>query len=60
MLNELYEYLVQAYLPQRYPTMFRINSSTNFVKNVITNDTLPLRAPSDRSLTLQLINRNVD
>lgn len=60
MLNELYEFLVQWYLPYRYPTIFRLDSSTGNVDNLVTNDRLPLTAPVDRCETLRVINRNVD
>ena len=60
MLIELYEFLVQVYLPQRYPTIFHIDTPTNIVENLITQDKLPLNAPLDRYLALQIINRNID
>lgn len=61
MLDELYEFLVQAYLPRRYPTVFRLDSSgASILENLITNDTLPLTASADRYETLQRINRNVE
>lgn len=60
MLNELYEFLVQEYLPHRYPTIFRLDSSNGFVENLVTNDRLPLTAPAERYETLRKINRNVE
>ena len=60
MLNELYEFLVQEYLPHRYPTIFRHDLSTGAVENQVTNEILPLTAPADRYETLQKINRNVE
>ena len=60
MLNELYEFLVQEYLPHRYPTIFHLDIPASAIKNLITNDKLPLTSPTDRHETLRLINRNVD
>ncbi|KAI4117708.1 MAG: hypothetical protein LQ338_007502, partial [Usnochroma carphineum] len=60
MLNELYEFLIQGYLPHRYPTIFRLDSSAGAVKNLVTNENLPLTAPADRYEALRIINRNVD
>ena len=60
MLNELYEFLVQDYLPQRYPTIFHLNVSAGTVENLVTSERLPLAAPLDRYETLRRINRNVD
>ena len=60
MLNELYGFLMQYYLPFRYPTIFRLDCSGNSLENLVTNERLPLTAPSDRHETLRKINRNVD
>lgn len=60
MLNELYDFLMQAYLPHRYPTIFHLDSSTNTVENLITHEKLPLTARLNRFETLQIINRNTD
>ena len=60
MLNELYEFLVQEFLPQRFPTIFRLDCSTETVKNLVTKENLPLMAPADRYETLKTLNRNVD
>lgn len=60
MLNELYEFLVQEYLPHRYPTIFRLDFSAGAVENLVTNEILPLIAPADRYETLRRINRNVE
>ena len=69
MVNELYEFLMQTYLPQRYPTIFRLEapsstgagvSTNNTLTNLVTGDKLPLQAPADRYQTLRLINRTVD
>lgn len=60
MLAELYEYLMQVYLPDRYPTMFQRNPSTNTVSNVITGEVMPTAVPADRHEALSIINRNVD
>ncbi|KAK5129044.1 hypothetical protein LTR85_000377 [Meristemomyces frigidus] len=60
MLYELYEFLVPVYLPQRYPTMFVVDNKSKTVKNVITNEALPLAVPSNRHEALSIINRNID
>ena len=66
MLSELYEFLVQAYLPQRYPTIFRRlddscdDSGGAFLENLVTHERLPLTAPTDRYDTLRKINSSVD
>ena len=60
MLNELYEFLVQAYLRHRYSTIFHLDLSTGAVRNLITNERLPLTAPANRYETLRIVNRNVD
>ena len=60
MLNELYEFLVQDFLPQRFPTIFRLDCSTETVENLVTKEKLPLMAPADRYETLKTLNRNVD
>ena len=60
MLNELYEFLIQSYLPTRYPTIFRLSPSTSILKNRITHEEVPLAAPTDRYTTLAIINRTVD
>lgn len=60
MLNELYEFLVQDFLPRRYPTIFGLDKSTNTVENLVTKEKLPLTAPTDRYETLRRINRNVE
>ena len=60
MLNELYEFLMQEYLPQRYPTIFHLDSSTSTVENLVTEEKLPITAPADRYETLRKLNRNID
>ena len=60
MVNELYEFLMQAYLPHRYPTIFHLDPSTNSIENLVTNERLPLTAPSNRHETLRILNRTVD
>ena len=60
ILNELYEFLMQKYLPYRYPTIFHLDASAGVVENQVTNEILSLTAPTDRYETLRKINRNVD
>ncbi len=60
MLTELYQFLITAYLPRRYPSIFRLDSPSSTVRNLLTGETLPLAAPADRHETLRLINRTVD
>jgi hypothetical protein len=59
MLNELYEYLMEEYLPVRYPTMFRFSDSQH-LENLVTGEIMPRKAPADRYEALRIINRNVD
>lgn len=60
MVNELYVFLVQAYLPKRYPAMFQIDASGATLHNIVTGEHLPFAAPEDRYEALAIINRNVD
>ena len=60
MLNEIYEFLVQEYLPRRYPSVFHLDISSSLVVNTVTNEELPLTAPNNRYETLRIINRNVE
>ena len=60
VMNELYEFLFSHLLPQRYPTVFHLDTTTNTVENLVTKETIPLQPPQDRTETLNIINRNVD
>ncbi|KAG8525326.1 uncharacterized protein KY384_008970 [Bacidia gigantensis] len=60
MLNELYEFLVQCYLPQRYPTMFKLSAAQDTLQNLVTDEVVLCDAPADRFETLRILNRTVD
>ncbi|KIW35330.1 uncharacterized protein PV07_02032 [Cladophialophora immunda] len=62
MVDELYTYLVTEYLPRRFPTMFRLStsSSSKVLHNLVTAKDLPLNPPDDVQQTLHLIALNVD
>ena len=64
MLTELYEFLMQEYLPHPYPTIFHrldISSADDAVaENLMTTEKLPLTAPTNQYETLRIINRNID
>jgi hypothetical protein len=59
MVDELYVYLVNHYLPRRYPTIFQIQPPTHLL-NTVTTDLLPLIPPQDKIDALRLIAVNVD
>ncbi|TVY43884.1 hypothetical protein LSUB1_G002034 [Lachnellula subtilissima] len=63
MVDELYAYLVNDYLPHRYPTIFQFQSQSGaptHLLNNVTTDVLPLTPPQDRIETLRLLAVNVD
>lgn len=60
-VSEMYEWLTQHYLHQRFPTIFSINKSTQCLENVVNRDSFPLQCSSRGSAdTLKLIGRMVD
>lgn len=57
-VNELYTWLVNVYLPTRYPTIFTL--SPPFLRNLATGLSLPLYPPKDVFETLRLLGENLD
>lgn len=60
MVNELYSFLLTHYLPQRYPTMFKLEHAASTLHNVATGEHLPLNPPKDRIEALRIIALVVD
>jgi hypothetical protein len=59
-LNELYSWLVTAYLPTRFPTLFILSRSTFTLLNHATSQSLPLTPPSDPIKTFEILGENLD
>ncbi|KAK5046115.1 hypothetical protein LTR84_008572 [Exophiala bonariae] len=59
-VRELYTYLVQIFLPERYPTIFVQSWNSQTLENKITGDGLPFTCPRDILQALQLLNAHVD
>jgi hypothetical protein len=57
-VNELYTWLLSTYLPQRFPTMFKLTPS--HLLNLATSEYLPLSPPSDPIQTLGILGANID
>lgn len=63
MVDELYTYFVNDYLPQRYPTIFQFQKQSGkptHLLNNVTTDLLPLTVPQDKIEALRLLAVNVD
>lgn len=60
MVNELYSYMTTIYLPERYPTMFRVSKKTSQLLNLVTQEHLPLDPPSDPIEALRYLALVVD
>ncbi|KKY20774.1 hypothetical protein UCRPC4_g04046 [Phaeomoniella chlamydospora] len=60
MTNELYSYLMTTYLPQRYPTMFKLCSKSSTLHNLVKNEHLCLVPPADPIQSLRDIALTVD
>lgn len=57
---EFYTYIVQIWLPQRYPTIFTLSSEEQVLQNRVTGEALPLAHPVTGREALELLNRNLD
>jgi hypothetical protein len=57
-IDELYTWLINTYLPTRFPTMFTLNPSS--LLNIATSQTLPLQPPSDPVKTFEILGGNLD
>lgn len=56
--EELYAFLVRTYLPQRYPSIFKLAAS--HLSNLLTGEDLPLTPPSDTLEALRILAVNID
>ncbi|OJJ69593.1 hypothetical protein ASPBRDRAFT_130845 [Aspergillus brasiliensis CBS 101740] len=67
-VKELYSFLVNDYLPQRYSTIFQHFDSTpttssttaTMLRNTVTGETLPTTPPSDAEEALAIVGRQVE
>ncbi|TWU70680.1 hypothetical protein ED733_000270 [Metarhizium rileyi] len=55
---ELYAYLLQDYLPVRYPTMFRLRPDG--FENMVTGKTFPTQPPRDADVALRSLGETVE
>ncbi|KAF4121708.1 Protein of unknown function (DUF3445) [Geosmithia morbida] len=60
MVRELYTYLVTWYLPKRYPTMFRVDEPSSYLRNLVLEEDIPLFPPEDPISMLRTIALSVD
>ncbi|KAK7514645.1 uncharacterized protein IWZ02DRAFT_430824 [Phyllosticta citriasiana] len=59
-VNEHYTWLTSTYLPQRFPSMFRISEDKKVLHNLTTHEDIPLQPPSDIEGSLRILSSNVD
>ena len=63
-VDEFYTWLLRHYLPVRYPSMFQLQSScgneAEFLKNLVTDEELPLSPSQDPWDTLKILGGLVD
>jgi len=57
-VDELYVWLVNAYLPTRFPSMF--TTSSDGLQNLTTGKYLPLQPPVDPSHAFEILGENLD
>lgn len=57
---ELYSYLLQDYLPARYPTMFKLSPDGNMFENTVTGASFPVQPPQDPNLALRSLGETVE
>lgn len=70
MINELYSWLFSIYLPRRFPSMFLLiapmkdasDAKTRdlFLRNRVTNESIPITPPADPNKALYTISANID
>lgn len=58
-VNELYTWMVNSYLPIRFPSVFKF-APKSVLFNTATNLSLPLTAPIDPVETFELLGKNID
>ena len=56
---ELYSYLLELYLPMRYPSMFALQSDGVFA-NLVTKTTFPVQPPGDPFYALRVLCETVE
>ncbi|KAE8152386.1 hypothetical protein BDV25DRAFT_137957 [Aspergillus avenaceus] len=61
-VNEFYSWMVETYLPTRFPRMFRLSPpfKPSILHNLVTNEKLPLRAVGHPIETLRVLGGLVD
>lgn len=57
---ELYSYLLQDYLPARYPTMFKLSPDGVSFENTVTGQTFPVQPPTDANVALRTLGETVE
>lgn len=60
IVQELYAYLLQEYLPKRFPTMFHISADGTMFENVITGKSFPLEPPEKPQEALKILGETVE
>ncbi|KAL6903923.1 hypothetical protein GGI43DRAFT_306737 [Trichoderma evansii] len=59
-VRELYQLLLQDYLPSRFPTMFQLQDQGRRFKNLVTGQTFPTAVPEDPAAALRTIAETVE
>jgi hypothetical protein len=59
-VQELYSYLLQVYLPVRYPTLFSLSKDGQFFYNHITQQTIPATPPEDPLAAFRILGETVE
>ncbi|KAG5950642.1 hypothetical protein E4U53_004682 [Claviceps sorghi] len=57
---ELYAYLLQDYLPVRYPTMFKLSTNGSQCENLVTGKRFPLEPPPLATAALRALGETVE
>ncbi|KAI4929956.1 hypothetical protein J4E85_004577 [Alternaria conjuncta] len=58
-VQELYEWLIGTYLPQRFPSLYRITESGKHLRNHVTDTLIPLHMPNGEE-ALEILGANID
>ncbi|UNI17494.1 hypothetical protein JDV02_003834 [Purpureocillium takamizusanense] len=59
-VRELYRYLLAAYLPVRFPAMFRLHDDGALFENLVTGRTSPAEPPADTQDALRTLGETVE
>lgn len=59
-VSEIYTYLLEQYLPKRYPTMFTLSADSSELENLVIGDTHSITPPVDPSRALQIVGTTVE